>query len=84
MLTSAPGPALQCKDLQKAFDRRQFYVQKLERALWDFNNSPDKIRPQHKTGFMGWTGAKVDSIEFYTQKLEKYNTRCVWVAWLCL
>lgn len=67
----------QCKDLQKAYDRREFYVKKLERALWDFNNSPEKTRPQHKTGFLGLTGKKVDSIDFYTQKLDKYNTRHV-------
>ena len=67
---------LQTKDLQKAFERREFYQRKLERALWDLKHNPNGERPMHKLKFFGLCGDKVDSIEFYTEKLEKYNTRC--------
>lgn len=62
-------------DLQKAFDRREFYVHKLERALWDFKTKGN--RPMHKTKALGLCGDKVDSIEFYTGKLDKYNVKYV-------
>ncbi len=31
----------------------------------------DGVRPTHKTGFLGLVGAKVDSIDYYNEKLKE-------------
>ncbi|KAF5206648.1 Csc1-like protein [Thalictrum thalictroides] len=39
-----------------------------------FERHPDK-RPTTKTGFLGLCGSKVDSIDFYKQKMQELDTR---------
>ena len=51
------------------------YVHKLERKLWDLKHSEADERPMHKPKIL--CGPKVDSIEFFQEKVDKYNARCV-------
>lgn len=52
------------------------YKKKLERSEAVFEASkteakPEGVRPTHKTGFLGLIGKKVDSIEFYSEKINE-------------
>eukprot|EP00123_Amoebidium_parasiticum_P000769 comp11670_c0_seq1/m.6194 comp11670_c0_seq1/g.6194 ORF comp11670_c0_seq1/g.6194 comp11670_c0_seq1/m.6194 type:complete len:776 (-) comp11670_c0_seq1:261-2588(-) len=61
--------------LDEYYAKRDMYCRKLEHVLYlhDHDTSAERQRPQHKTGFLGLWGEKVDSIDFFSRKLEKYN-----------
>lgn len=66
------------KDVGKLDDyyaRRQMYCDNLERALYLYDHDKLSGRPTHKLGFLGLWGEQVDSVDHFSRKLEKYNTR---------
>ncbi|XP_060178973.1 CSC1-like protein ERD4 [Lycium barbarum] len=63
------------KKVNKIYEELEGYKKKLERAEAIYAESkktnPDAIRPSHKTGLFGMIGEKVDSIEFYNDKIKE-------------
>ncbi|XP_022925887.1 CSC1-like protein ERD4 [Cucurbita moschata] len=64
------------KEVNKLWEELEGYKRKLERSEAAFAASkteakPEGTKPMHKTGFLGLIGEKVDSIEFYSQKINE-------------
>ncbi|KAK6782112.1 hypothetical protein RDI58_019908 [Solanum bulbocastanum] len=63
------------KKVNKIYEELEGYKKKLERAEAIYaeskNTNPDALKPSHKTGFLGIIGEKVDSIEFYNDKIKE-------------
>ncbi|KGN49436.1 CSC1-like protein ERD4 [Cucumis sativus] len=64
------------KKVNKLWEELEGYKKKLERSEAVFEASkteakPEGVRPTHKTGFLGLIGKKVDSIEFYSEKINE-------------
>ncbi|XP_015085088.1 CSC1-like protein ERD4 [Solanum pennellii] len=63
------------KKVNKIYEELEGYKKKLERAEAIYaeskNTKPDALKPSHKTGFLGIIGEKVDSIEFYNDKIKE-------------
>ncbi|XP_016439858.1 CSC1-like protein ERD4 [Nicotiana tabacum] len=63
------------KEVNKIYEELEGYKKKLERAEAIYAESkktnPDALKPLHKTGFLGIVGEKVDSIEFYNDKIKE-------------
>jgi len=61
--------------VNKIYEELEGYKKKLERAEAIYaeskNTNPDALKPSHKTGFLGIIGEKVDSIEFYNDKIKE-------------
>lgn len=61
--------------VNKIYEELEGYKKKLERAEAIYaeskNTKPDALKPSHKTGFLGIIGEKVDSIEFYNDKIKE-------------
>lgn len=60
---------------EKLCNEREAASRKLEHAeaVYQFSRKggADGVRPIHKTGFLGLAGPKVDSIEFWTNKIHE-------------
>lgn len=64
------------KQVNKLWEELEGYKKKLERSEAIFAASkteakPEGVRPTHKTGLLGLIGKKVDSIEFYSEKINE-------------
>ncbi|KAA0052513.1 CSC1-like protein ERD4 [Cucumis melo var. makuwa] len=64
------------KKVNKLWEELEGYKKKLERSEAIFEASkteakPEGVRPTHKTGLLGLIGKKVDSIEFYSEKINE-------------
>ncbi|XP_016464414.1 CSC1-like protein ERD4 isoform X1 [Nicotiana tabacum] len=63
------------KEVNKIYEELEGYKKKLARAEAIYEESkktnPDALKPSHKTGFLGIVGEKVDSIEFYNDKIKE-------------
>ncbi|XP_004293515.1 PREDICTED: CSC1-like protein ERD4 [Fragaria vesca subsp. vesca] len=64
------------KEVNKLWKELEGFRKKLERAEAVYaasktTGSPEGTRPTNKTGFLGLCGAKVDSIEYYTKKINE-------------
>ncbi|XP_057472119.1 CSC1-like protein ERD4 [Actinidia eriantha] len=64
------------QEVNKIWEDLEGYKKKLVRAEAIYAESkktgkPEGIRPTHKTGFLGLIGNKVDSIEFYNEKINE-------------
>ncbi|OIT37943.1 PREDICTED: CSC1-like protein ERD4 [Nicotiana attenuata] len=63
------------KEVNKIYEELEGYKKKLARAEAIYAESkktnPDALKPSHKTGFLGIVGEKVDSIEFYNDKIKE-------------
>lgn len=61
--------------VNKIYEELEGYKKKLARAeavyVESKNTNPDALKPSHKTGFLGIIGKKVDSIEFYNDKIKE-------------
>ena len=67
---------LNVKQVNKLWVELEGYKKKLDRSVAVFAASkteakPEGVRPAHKTGFLGLVGKKVDSIEFYSEKINE-------------
>ncbi|KAM5587574.1 hypothetical protein ABKV19_006156 [Rosa sericea] len=63
-------------EVNKLWKELEGFRKKLERAEAVYaasktTGSPEGTRPTNKTGFLGLCGAKVDSIEYYTKKINE-------------
>ncbi|XP_057463559.1 CSC1-like protein ERD4 [Actinidia eriantha] len=63
-------------EVNKIWEDLEGYKKKLVRAEAIYAESkktgkPEGIKPTHKTGFLGIFGSKVDSIEFYNEKINE-------------
>ncbi|KAI4368072.1 hypothetical protein MLD38_016675 [Melastoma candidum] len=68
------------KEVNKIWEELEGYRKKLVRAETIYDESkktgnPDGTRPTHKTGFLGLVGKKVDSIEFYHEKIVELTPK---------
>lgn len=63
--------------VNKIYEELEGYKKKLERAEAIYAESektnPDALKLSHKTGFLGIIGEKVDSIEFYNDKIKELS-----------
>ncbi|KAK4349427.1 hypothetical protein RND71_032182 [Anisodus tanguticus] len=63
------------KKVNKIYEELEGYKKKLARAeaihAESKKTNPDALKPSHKTGFLGIIGEKVDSIEFYNDKIKE-------------
>lgn len=61
--------------MNKIYEELEGYKKKLARAEVIYaeskNTNPDALKPSHKTGCLGIIGEKVDSIEFYNDKIKE-------------
>ncbi|KAK7303075.1 hypothetical protein RJT34_13974 [Clitoria ternatea] len=68
------------KEVNKIWDELEGYKKKLARADAVYAGSkttakPEGTRPTNKTGFLGLIGKKVDSIEYYNEKINETVTK---------
>lgn len=65
---------------EKLYDEREAASRKLQHAQAVFELSKTKagsdgVRPMHKTGFLGLVGPKVDSIDYWTTKINELTPK---------
>ncbi|KAM1484767.1 hypothetical protein TB2_035861 [Malus domestica] len=68
------------KEVDKIWEELEGFKKKLVRAeavyaLSKKTGNSEGIRPTNKTGFLGLCGAKVDSIEYYTEKINELTPK---------
>lgn len=68
------------KEVNKIYEELETCQKKLARAEIIYGDSkkgpnPDGVRPTHKTGFVGLIGKKVDSIEYYNEKIRELTPK---------
>ncbi|XP_031129633.1 CSC1-like protein ERD4 [Ipomoea triloba] len=67
------------KKVNKIYEELVGYKKKLERTEAIYAKSketkPEEPKPTHKTGFLGILGEKVDSIEFYNEKINDLTSK---------
>ncbi|VFQ83292.1 unnamed protein product [Cuscuta campestris] len=59
--------------VNKIYEELIGYKKKLERA--EMTKKPNGERPTNRTGFLGILGKKVDSIDFYSEKIEELTSK---------
>ncbi|KAK3432736.1 hypothetical protein EUGRSUZ_D00261 [Eucalyptus grandis] len=68
------------KEVNKIYKELEGYKKKLVRAEKIYGESkttgkPEGVRPTNKTGFLGLIGEKVDSIEYYSEKISELTPK---------
>ncbi|CAK9142838.1 unnamed protein product [Ilex paraguariensis] len=68
------------KEVNKLYEELDGYKKKLARAEAIYAGSkttgiPEGMRPTNRTGFLGLIGSKVDSIEYYNEKINELNPK---------
>ncbi|KAI3824579.1 hypothetical protein L1987_06042 [Smallanthus sonchifolius] len=67
------------KEVNKIYEELEDCKKKLKRAQTIYADSkkvnPEGVVQTHKTGFLGLTGKKVDSIKYYTEKIEELTPK---------
>ncbi|XP_039167491.1 CSC1-like protein ERD4 isoform X2 [Eucalyptus grandis] len=68
------------KEVNKIYEELEGYKKKLVRAETIYAESkktskPEGVRPTNKTGFLGLIGEKVDSIEYYSEKISELTPK---------
>ncbi|XP_050233810.1 CSC1-like protein ERD4 [Mercurialis annua] len=70
------------KEVNKIYKELEGYKQKLARAEAVYAQSkdtgkPEGVRPTTKPGFLGICGAKIDSIEYFNEKIKELSLKLV-------
>ncbi|KAI3709994.1 hypothetical protein L2E82_39767 [Cichorium intybus] len=63
------------KEVNKIHEELELCKKKLTRTETIFAEAKDGPRPTHKTGFLGLVGKKVDSIEYYNEKITELTPK---------
>ncbi|KAK9079953.1 hypothetical protein SSX86_001628 [Deinandra increscens subsp. villosa] len=74
LISSWPRPSTMRTNMQRAVRKRQKMQNYLDYNQLKFERHPNK-RPTRKTGFLGLWGQKVDSIEYYQQRIKELDEK---------